>query len=115
MKSIKNIRIILKPVINLVKTGETIKNLRKLNEFSVQDLQEVFGFEYPQAIYAWEQGKNAPSIDNLLVLARLFKVSMDDIVKYNLVQVKCFCSEHVASCMIQDPAACEQCKFRKTA
>lgn len=111
----ENIRIILKPVIDLIKTGQTIKKLRKSNDFSVHDLQEIFGFEYPQAIYAWEQGKNAPSIDNLLVLARLFKVSVDELIEYNLVQIKCFCSEHAAACMNQDPAACEQCRYRKTA
>ena len=60
-------RLILRPIIDLEKTGEKIKNYRNLKGFSVKDLQNLFGFEYPQAIYAWEQGKTVPTIDNLLI------------------------------------------------
>ena len=71
----ENIRHILRPVVDLQKTGEKIKNLRKNNGFTVHELQELFGFEHPQSIYAWESGKCVPTVDNLLVLARLFSVS----------------------------------------
>lgn len=50
----ENISVISKPIIDLEKTGEQIKRLRTLNGFSVHDIQNIFGFEYPQAIYAWE-------------------------------------------------------------
>ena len=49
---------IQKPVVDLKATGKQIKQLRKENGFTVRDIQDVFGFEYPQAIYAWEQGKS---------------------------------------------------------
>lgn len=48
----ENISVISKPIIDLEKTGEQIKRLRTLNGFSVHDIQNIFGFEYPQAIYA---------------------------------------------------------------
>ena len=51
----------LRPVIDQYATGENIKNIRKRCGLSVKDLQEVFGFEFQQAIYAWERGKNIHS------------------------------------------------------
>ena len=71
----ENISVISKPIIDLEKTGEQIKRLHTLNGFSVHDIQNIFGFEYPQAIYAWEQGKSVPTIDNLLILATIFNVA----------------------------------------
>lgn len=111
----ENIRHILRPVVDLQKTGEKIKNLRKNNGFTVHELQELFGFEHPQSIYAWESGKCVPTVDNLLVLARLFSVSMDEMICYSLVEILCACSEHAANCMNKDVAICEKCKFRRIA
>ena len=48
--------------------------------FSKRDLQDVFGFATPQAIYKWKHGAAMPTIDNLVVLAAIFGVAMDDIV-----------------------------------
>ena len=76
----KTVSTFLRPVIDLPGTGAQIKRLRKLNGFSVHDVQSVFGFDYPQAIYGWESGKNAPTIDNLLVLAQLFRVELGTII-----------------------------------
>lgn len=78
----------LRPVIDQCATGENIKNIRKNCGLSVKDLQEVFGFEFPQAIYAWERGKNIPTIDNLLVLASLFGVSVDNLVVTRFVEIE---------------------------
>lgn len=68
------------PVINLKATGENITRLRKKAGFSVKSLQEVFGFSTPQAIYKWQHGTAIPSIDNLVVLAHLFGVHIDEIL-----------------------------------
>jgi len=111
----ETIRTFLKPVIDLQGTGAQIRRLRKLNGFSVHELQQIFGFEYPQAIYAWEQGKNAPTIDNLLVLAQLFKVDISEIVVSETIEVSLPCSEHAAACMNDQGAYCEQCRFKKSA
>ena len=47
---------------------------------SVKDLQDVFGFSTPQAIYKWQHGTALPTIDNLVVLAAVLEVRIDDIL-----------------------------------
>lgn len=68
------------PTINMVKTGQNIMNLRQRAGLSVKDLQDIFGFATPQAIYKWQQGTAMPTIDNLVVLAAVLQVHIDDIV-----------------------------------
>ena len=68
------------PVIDMVRTGQNIGRLRKQAGLSVRDLQDIFGFATPQAIYKWQQGVALPTIDNLVVLAAVLQVRMDDIL-----------------------------------
>ena len=68
------------PTINLIKTGNNITRLMKENKIKVSDLQEIFGFEYPQAIYKWKRGECLPTIDNLIILSSIFKVPIDKIL-----------------------------------
>ena len=68
------------PTINLVKTGNNITKLMKQNNIKVVDLQEIFGFEYPQAIYKWKRGECLPTIDNLIILSTIFKTPIDKIL-----------------------------------
>ena len=76
------------PVIDMIKTGQNIMDLRVAAGLSVKDLQDIFGFATPQAIYKWQHGTTLPTIDNLVVLASVFHVHMDDIlVVDSVVQV----------------------------
>lgn len=68
------------PAINMVKTGQNIAALRESAGLSVRDLQNIFGFATPQAIYKWQHGTAMPTIDNLVVLAAVFRVQMEDIL-----------------------------------
>ena len=68
------------PTIDMIRTGENINRLRQEAGISVRELQEVFGFATPQAIYKWQHGTTLPTIDNLVVLARILGVSMEDIL-----------------------------------
>lgn len=68
------------PAIDMAKTGQNILTLRKQRQLSVKELQIIFGFETPQAIYKWQQGTALPSIDNLVILSVIFKVKIDDIL-----------------------------------
>ena len=68
------------PAIDMAKTGQNIVVLRKRAGLSVKDLQDAFGFATPQAIYKWQQGLALPTIDNLVVLAALLGVPIDDII-----------------------------------
>ena len=73
------------PTIDLVATGKNILRLREESGLSVRELQEIFGFATPQAIYKWQHGTALPTIDNLIVLSAVFKVSMEEII---IVQTK---------------------------
>lgn len=73
------------PTIDMIRTGKNINRLRKQANLSVKDLQNIFGFATPQAIYKWQQGAALPSIDNLVVLAAVLQVSLDDNLMVNTI------------------------------
>ena len=75
------------PTIDMEKTGQNIENLRKRAGLSVKDLQDVFGFGTPQAIYKWQHGTALPTIDNLVVLANVLGVKIDDILVITSIQI----------------------------
>ena len=68
------------PVINVTATGANIAQLRKRAGISVRQLQTIFGFSTPQAIYQWQRGAAMPTVDNLVVLAAVFGVTVDQIL-----------------------------------
>ena len=68
------------PTIDMAATGRNIEAMRKAAGFSVRDLQDVFGFGTPQAIYKWQHGTSMPTIDNMVILASVFGVKIDDIL-----------------------------------
>lgn len=68
------------PIIDMDATGENIKRIRKSKGILVRELQDVFGFNNPQAIYKWQSGKSVPSVDNIVVLAAVFGTTVDDII-----------------------------------
>ncbi|MBE6958087.1 MAG: helix-turn-helix transcriptional regulator [Ruminococcaceae bacterium] len=68
------------PTIDMARTGANIVALRKAAGLTVHDLQMVFGFNSPQAIYKWQNGTALPTVDNLVILAVLFHVRVDDIL-----------------------------------
>lgn len=70
------------PVINNIETGKRIEQLRKNNGYTVKQLQYVFGFTSPQSIYKWQWGDTLPDISNLLMLAKLFNCTIEEILVY---------------------------------
>ena len=68
------------PIVDLTATGKNIEKLRKESGLSVKDLQKLFGFGTPQAIYKWQQGSALPTVDNLVLLSAIFHVSIDEIL-----------------------------------
>lgn len=71
------------PSIDMTATGQNIRRLRRQAGLSVKDLQDIFGFATPQAIYKWQQGTALPAIDNLVALAAILRVSLDEILVVN--------------------------------
>lgn len=76
----KGAKMVTIPAIDMVATGKNIAKLRKDAGLTVRDLQEMFGFTTPQAIYKWQHGAAMPTIDNLVALAVVFNVAIDDII-----------------------------------
>ena len=68
------------PIVDMTATGRNIVRLRKQAGLTVRALQDVFGFSNPQAIYKWQRGQAMPTIDNLVVLAAVLGVGLDDII-----------------------------------
>lgn len=68
------------PIVDAEATGMRLRELFVDAGMSVRDVQSVFGFTTPQAIYKWIHGKCLPSIDNLVVLSEILDVPMNEIV-----------------------------------
>ena len=77
------------PFVDTVATGRNIDRLRIAAGMSVKDMQMVFGFATPQAIYKWIHGTSMPTIDNLVSLAAMLGVTLDEIVVVETVAMKC--------------------------
>jgi len=68
------------PYIDILATGRNIDRLRLKAGLSVRELQMLFGFSTPQAIYKWLRGDAMPTLDNLVILADILNVTLDEIV-----------------------------------
>ena len=77
------------PFVNTVATGQNIDRLRIAAGLSVRDIQMVFGFATPQAIYKWIHGTSMPTIDNLVILAAMLDVTLDELVVVGNAVRKC--------------------------
>ena len=69
------------PVVDLKLTGQNIHVLRKQSGISVRELQAIFGFATPQAIYKWQRGETLPTVENLAALAYILGVAVEDMVE----------------------------------
>ena len=77
------------PFVDTVATGRNIDRLRIAAGMSVKDMQMVFGFATPQAIYKWIHGTSMPTIDNLVILAAMLGATLDEIVVVETAAMKC--------------------------
>ena len=68
------------PVIDMTATGQNIVRLRKAAGLSVRDLQEMFGFASPQAVYKWQNGEALPTIEHLALLSRILEVPIEKLI-----------------------------------
>lgn len=70
------------PVIDVSATSKKLKELRESHNITVAQIQKLLGMENPQSIYTWENAneKYLPRLDNLVTLAKLYKVSLDELI-----------------------------------
>lgn len=78
----------LRPVLDLEATGAKIKTIMKQRGITPRQLQTILDFPYVQTVYNWFSGKNMPTLDNLVVLAQVLGVTMDDIVVTRMVEME---------------------------
>lgn len=73
-----------RPVIDIPATSRRLKEIREKRGLKIADVQKLFNFEYPQAVYDWEnpEKKTLPRIENLVFLAKIYGVSIDELIVY---------------------------------
>ena len=70
-----------------MQVGKQIQHYRKEKKLSQDDLAEII-FVSRQSISNWERGATYPDIQNLLLLSKVFEVSLDKLVKGDLETMK---------------------------
>ena len=70
------------PVIDVPATSKNLKSLRETHNITVAQIQKLLHMENPQSIYNWENSeiKSLPRLDNLVFLAKLYEVSIDELL-----------------------------------
>lgn len=63
-----------------IEIANRLVNLRKSNNLSQEALAEKLGISR-QAVSKWERAEASPDTDNLILLARLYGVSLDELLK----------------------------------
>ncbi len=63
-----------------IEIANRLQQLRKQNNFSQEELAEKIGVSR-QAISKWERAEASPDTDNLLLLAKLYNVSLDQMLR----------------------------------
>jgi len=73
------------PIIDTQATGMNIRNMIKAGGFRIADVQRRCGFNTPQAIFKWMRGDAVPTIDNMVIIADMFGVTIDQIVVVKII------------------------------
>lgn len=63
-----------------IEIANRLVNLRKENGFSQEQLAEKIGVSR-QAVSKWERSEASPDTDNIILLARLYNVSLDELLR----------------------------------
>lgn len=66
--------------IDMEQTGRNIENVMEKNNMTPRDMQNAFGFGTVNTIYTWIRGKKIPNIDNMVQIADMFGIKIDDII-----------------------------------
>ena len=67
-------------MIDLAATGKRIKYLCNEREIRPDMLAKEMGFESVAAVYKWFEGRSLPQVDNLLILADIFGITIDELI-----------------------------------
>ena len=70
-----------------MQVGKQIQHYRKEKQLSQDDLAEII-FVSRQSISNWERGATYPDLQNLLLLSKVFEVSLDQLIKGDVETMK---------------------------
>ena len=73
------------PVINMKETGFRIRQCMDEKQITVHQLQRMFEFQTPQAIYKWLRGTSLPTIDNIVILASILDIAVDELLVTEII------------------------------
>jgi len=62
-----------------IKTADRLQQLRKSHGYSQEALSEKLGVSR-QAVSKWERGESSPDTDNLIAIANLYSVTLDELI-----------------------------------
>lgn len=68
------------PILDPVATGRNIDDSRRDRNLSVAALKDALGLSTTNAIYKWFRGDSMPTLDNIVILSSILKVSINDII-----------------------------------
>ena len=63
-----------------IEIADRLQKLRKANGYSQEELADALGISR-QAVSKWERAESSPDTDNLILLARLYNVSLDELLQ----------------------------------
>ena len=66
--------------IDMEKTGKRIAATCRRQGITIKDLQTLFGFAAPNAIYRWLRGETLPTVDHLVILAHALQMPVDELL-----------------------------------
>lgn len=70
------------PTINMEATGKRIQQLREENHYTQGDIGKAMSVS-SQAVHKWEKGRNLPTVDNAVILTRIFGITLDELYILN--------------------------------
>ena len=65
--------------VDMIATGQRIHELRIKTGMTIKNIQDACGIT-ATSVCNWQNGKSVPSVDNLVILAALWHVGLDDII-----------------------------------
>ncbi len=69
-------------------TANKLLQLRKKNNYSQEELAQHLNISR-QAVSKWERAESSPDTDNLIALAKLYRISLDELLEINVKTFVC--------------------------
>lgn len=65
--------------IDMIATGKNIRDMRIRHKMTIKDIQDACGVT-STSVCNWQKGKSMPTVDNLVILASIWGVMIDNII-----------------------------------